>query len=413
MKLPDREQSLWRDYYPKRPIYPKLKADAKTDVVIVGAGITGLTCAYLLKKSGMKVIVLEKNTIGSGTSGRTTGKVTSQHNLMYSDMIKRLGAKSAKAYAMANQAAVERIRQIVKSEKIDCNWQTVDNYIFTTNPHKTKMLKQESKAAAGLGLPSTFDTKTPLPFKVLGAVRFTRQGKINSQKYLLGLAKAVNGNGSYVYEKSQVTSFNYSGEVSVRVGERSVLAKTIIVVTKIPSYPLAARASYALLEYPTESFGIACEIAKPLQGMYISPDKDNYSLLPIKMGRKHMLVVVGAGGNIPGVRLSKEDRYQKLADYAVNHFQATAITHKWADMDYLAYDRFPLVGRVYPWSENMYTATGFMKWGLSNGTAAAIMLHDKIMGTDNDWASAYDSSRIRPITHIPSAIHRHIKQKIT
>jgi len=195
LKLPESDESYWQESYP-RSIYPELLEELSIDVVIIGAGITGLTSAYLLKKSGYKVAVLEKHTVGGGTTGRTTGKVTSQHNLVYHDIQKRMGPDVAQVYADANQAGVELIESIVKDQKIDCEWSRQDNYVYTSSPVEIELLKQEAKTAKSLGLPASFETKTPLPFKTLASVKFSGQSKINAQKYLLGLAKIVNRNGS-------------------------------------------------------------------------------------------------------------------------------------------------------------------------------------------------------------------------
>jgi glycine/D-amino acid oxidase-like deaminating enzyme len=409
VQLPPKEKSFWRQAYTRRALYPPLDQHMAADVIIVGAGITGLTAAYLLKRSGRKVAVLEKRTIGSGTTGRTTGKVTSQQRTIYSEMTQMLGLKTAKIYAEANQTAVGTVDKIISANRIDCDWRLEDNYVFTTDRSKVTQLKQEARLAADLGLPATFETSTPLPFEVLGALKFSRQGKIHAQKYLLGLARLVNGQGSFVFENSKVTSFHDGEPASVNANGKRIIARDIIVATKVPSFPLVARAAYGLLEYPTESYGIACDLKKSFPGMYISPDNGHYSILPHTINGQPKLIIVGAGGNLPGIRLSKTRRYQKLAAYAERYFSITAITHKWSDMDYLPHDRFPLVGRVYPTSKHLYTATGYMKWGLSNGTAAALILHDLILGEKNKWAPAFESMRARPIARIPWAFAKHFQ----
>ena len=142
--------------------------------------------------------------------------------------------------------------------------------------------------------------------------------------------------------------------------------------------------------------------------MYISPDKQHHPILPIEINEERHMLFVGAGGNIPGVRLSKDKRYQLLAAYAKSHFAVTAVTHKWSDMDYLPYDSFPLVGKVYPWSKHMYQGTGYMKWGLSNGTVAAMLLHDIITGRQNEWMHYFNSERLRPLLNLPRAVFKHI-----
>jgi glycine/D-amino acid oxidase-like deaminating enzyme len=410
LQLPSTEKSFWREAYPKAAPFPTLDQDLEVDVVIVGAGITGLTAAYLLKQSGHKVAVLEKRTVGSGTTGRTTGKVTSQHKTIYSEMAQKLGKETARIYADANQTAVETVDRIIRSNKLECDWQLEDNYVFTADTSKVLQLKEEARIAAELGLPASFELSTPLPFDVRGALKFTGQGKIHSQKYLLGLAKLVHGGGSFVFENSRVTKFQDGEPARVKANDRQVVAEDIIVATKVPSSPLIARAAYGLLEYPTESYAIACDVSKNIPGMYISPDNGHYSILPHTIDGRQILLIVGAGGNIPGVRLGKTKRYKKLATYAKRYFPVTAITNKWSDMDYLPHDRFPLVGRVYPTSKHLYTATGFMKWGLSNGTAAAMILHDLLLGKENKWAPAFESMRARPIARIPWAFFKHFQQ---
>jgi glycine/D-amino acid oxidase-like deaminating enzyme len=145
--------------------------------------------------------------------------------------------------------------------------------------------------------------------------------------------------------------------------------------------------------------------------MYISPDKDHHSIQPIQVDGENMLLIVGAGGNIPGLGGSRKARFRELADYGEKWLGMTTITHCWSDMDYIAYDEVPLIGKLYPWSRRLYTATGFKKWGLSGGTAAAMILSDVIDGKDNQWTSTFDSTRLRPIGSMPRRIVRHIKHK--
>ncbi|PSO43173.1 FAD-dependent oxidoreductase [Candidatus Saccharibacteria bacterium QS_5_54_17] len=410
LQLPDTEKPFWREAYPAS-VYPELTEDISVDVAVVGAGITGLTSAYLLKQAGYTVAVLEKDTVGAGTTGRTTGKVTSQHELNYYDLGNRLGQETARVYAAANNAAVEQVASIIEKEQIECDWQRDDNYIFTDDGKKVGTLTQEAKVAADLGLPATLESDSPLPFKTKVALRFANQGKFHAQKYLSGLAEAVNGDGSFVFENSKAAGFKDGVPARVKTEKASVAADHVIIASHIPTFPLLARGSYALLEYPTESFAIAGKIDSSLDGMYISPDKNHHSIQPIKVNGENMLLIVGAGGNIPGLGGSRKARFRELADYGEKWLGMTTITHCWSDMDYIAYDEVPLIGKLYPWSRRLYTATGFKKWGLSGGTAAAMILSDVISGKENPWASTFDSTRFRPITSIPRRVIRHIKNK--
>lgn len=405
LKLPDSDKSYWKSTIPTQNYQP-LRVDLKVDAVVVGGGITGLTCAYLLKQSGLKVIVLEKNTIASGTTGGTTGKVTSQHGLTYYDLKKRLGEKTAKIYGDANQSAVERIADIIKKEKIDCDWERDDNYVYTTNHKQIEKFKFEAEVARQLGLPASFETELALPFKIAAAVKFANQAKMNAAQYVLGLAAAVHGNGSYVFENSNVTSFHDGTPAKVKTKRATVIAENIIVATKMPAAPLLARFTCAVQEYPHTSYIVAGKLNSDLSGMYISPDKNHYSLLPISTGNERLLLV-GGRNHIPGLG-SPAKRQQQLADYAEKNFGIKSIAYRWKAMDYLAYDNVPLIGKVYPWSKHMFTATAYRKWGLSSSMVAATIIHDLIVGQDNPWATTFSSMRIGATLAMPRAIIKEI-----
>lgn len=409
MKLLSTEQSLWRETY-QGSLYPALKGDLEVDVVIVGAGITGLTSAYLLKKQGFKVAVLEKATIGGGTTGHTTGKVTSQHSLIYQELLETTGAGTARLYGEANQAAIEQIETIIKKEKIDCDWQRVDNYVYTDDSKQLETFRREAATAERLGLPASFVKTLPLPFHIRGAVRFTNQAKIASQKYLLGLAKIVHGKGSYVFEHSHAIGIRDGEPCRVKTRGGTVNAQHIIVATNVPTLPLMARGGYCILEYPTESYLIAAPYDGELHDMYISPDSNHYSILPAELDGKPY-ILIGGGGNVRWMRLGKKKQYQKLADYAEKYFGVTEITHMWSAWDYIAYDKIPLIGKLYPWSQHLYVGTAFKKWGLTGGTVAGMLLADLVAGKHNEWEPVFTPLRTRPITSIPRAVMEQAKQQ--
>lgn len=408
LRLPETEQSLWREDY-TGPKYPALEHDTEVDVAIVGAGITGLTAGYLLKRSGLRVAVIDKDTIAGGTTGRTTGKVTAQHNLIYSSLQKRHGNAVAKSYGQANMTAMEQVAAIIQKERIECDWERADNYVFTCDPDRVAACKEEATVASSLGLPATFEPTSPLPFEIAGAVKFANQSKMNAQKYALGLARKIHGKGSYVFEKTTATSIHDGLQCAVKTRTAAIVASHIIVATNVPMFPLVARGGYCILEYPQESYIIACTLEADVAGMYISPDKQQYSILPITRGTERMLLV-GGEGHLSGLRGNTTKHYERLAAYAEKHFPVSNITHRWSDRDYLAYDDIPLVGKLYPWSRNVYVATAFHKWGLTNGTAAAMILRDRIIDQANPWAHAFDSLRFKPVTSIPHAIAHYIRR---
>jgi glycine/D-amino acid oxidase-like deaminating enzyme len=406
ISLPHDTKSYWMESA-ETPGYPRLKGEVTIDVTIIGAGVAGLTTAYLLKKSGLSVAVIEKDTVGAGVSGHTTGKVTSQHNLIYERLSKRLGKDTARIYGQANQSALLQIADIIREEGIDCGWHTEDSYVYTTDSSQIERFKAEAAAAQECVLPATFETSSPLPlpFPIKGAVRFSGQASFHVRKYLLGLAKAIDGNGSYVYEHSHAIGIREGQPCRVTTPAGRIMSNDIVVATNVPTFPLLARGAYCIAEYPKQSYIVAGRLKEKdsFEGMYISPDKDNYSILPIHHGAQRLLLI-GGEGHIPGTRLDTGKRYQRLADYAEKNFGITAIEYQWSHRDYLGYDDMPLIGRLYPWSKHTYTATAFMKWGLTNGTVAGMLLNDMVQGRHNQWSDTFNPHRLKTIASIPKVI---------
>lgn len=382
--------------------FSKLNDDLETDTVIIGGGIAGLTTAYLLKKAGKKVVVLEKDEIGSqgGTTVNTTGKVTSQHHLIYSILKDRLGRQTAKLYGEANQTAIEEIEKLIRLENINCDWVREDAYVFTRNIEFVNTLKKEVEVAKQLGLPASFETKTHLPFDILGAVKFSNQANFHSGKYISAIAKKINGKGSFVFEKTEAKGIYDENPAKVTTEKYTITADDIIVATNVPTFPLIARGAYCILEYPQMSYIVAGPTDKKIKGMYISTDKNEYSILPIQKAGES-LILIGGENHIPFTAFNTDKRYQKLAEYAMVRFGIKEIKYRWYARDYQAYDNVPLVGKMYPWSKHLYVITAFRKWGLTNSMVSAMILRDTILGEKNPWAGIYNPIRLSPIKNIP------------
>jgi glycine/D-amino acid oxidase-like deaminating enzyme len=395
--------SYWVDST-KNPKFSTLKDDFEIDVAVIGGGIAGLSAAYFLKKEGFKVAVLEQASgVAYGVTGHTTGKVTSQHNLCYHKIVADRGKEAAKAYGQGNQEAIKQIEKIIKAEKISCDWQRDDNYVFTEKPEELEKLKKEAKIAKSLGLPASFEKETPLPFSVSGAVKFSNQAKFHARKYALGLAKAIHRKGSFVLVKTKAKKIINGSPCIVETENGLVKAKEVIIATNVP-YPLIAHGLYCALEYPLNSYIIAGENKPKLKGMYINTGGPLRSFLPFKSGKDDLLLV-GGESHIPYMK-RVEPRFENLTTYALEQFGMKNIKYRWYAMDYLAYDGVPLVGKLYPWTNHVYVTTAYFKWGLTNTTMTAMILRDLITGRKNSWAKYFDSTRLSPVWNIPKLILR-------
>jgi glycine/D-amino acid oxidase-like deaminating enzyme len=272
--------------------------------------------------------------------------------------------------------------------------------VYTADTHRVDTFRNEARIASQLGLPATFEKSTELPFAIKAAVKFAHQAKFNAVAYTYQLAQRIQGGGSYVFEQSPATSLSERPQCRVVAKHGTISAKHIVVATKIPPSPLAARFSYGLIEYPQTSYLIAGTPTSQLKGMYISSDRHHYSLLHTG---KHLLI--GGEKHIPGLGLPGK-HYRKLFNYGQQHFGFTRKEYQWKAMDYIAYDNLPVIGKLYPWSHNMYAVTGFKKWGLSTSMVAAKIIHDLIHQQTTPEAKLFYPHRMGAPLAIPRALRR-------
>ena len=232
--------SYWLNSIDKKPKFNKVDDNYECDVCIIGGGLTGLSCGYYLSRLGFKVVIIEKDLIGQKASGNTTGKITFQHNLIYDYLIHSYGEKFAKAYLTANKMALNNINKIIDDENIDCDFENLPNYIYTTNQNELTKIHAEIKALHALGENPEFVTDCGLPFKISGAIKTRNQAQFNSVKYMVGLENAIIQNNSLIIENSTATDFEKVGKHYITyVNNHEIKSSNIIVATHYPFKKIA------------------------------------------------------------------------------------------------------------------------------------------------------------------------------
>jgi glycine/D-amino acid oxidase-like deaminating enzyme/nitrite reductase/ring-hydroxylating ferredoxin subunit len=388
--LPERSLSLWLDKS-SRPDHPSLEVDDQADVVVVGAGIVGLTTAALLTRAGRRVIVLDRHDVGAVTTGHTTAKATVLHGLRYARIIRKHDVSTAQAYAAANRAGMQWI--VDEATQAGAHVETCPAYTYVTEARLARDVEDEVAALRSAGIDADLTTDTGLPFPVVASVRVADQAQLDPIPHLDRLAREVIDAGGAVH--------GHTGVVSVRSGlpcrvttaaGRSVRSDYVVLATGMP---FADRGLFFLRLEPMRSYGIALPLeGQAPEGMYLSADRVTRSVRSAvgPGGQPHL--VVGGEGHKVGQGSPTLPRQQALAAWAFEHFPVRDVTHRWSAQDYRPADLLPYIGPAWPGTDRVLIATGFDKWGMTNGTAAGLALANTITANPPEWARVFNSNRL-------------------
>lgn len=374
------------------PPAPRLDGDVTADVAVVGAGITGLTAAWLLQRDGHRVVVLEAHRVATGTTGHTTGKVTSQHGLVYGRLAREHGEDVARVYGEANQQAIATVERIAGETGADCGLQRVPTYVHTCDADLADALEREADLAVRLGLPARVVAPDELGLPgVVAALRFDDQRLVDAYRYCAALAAAIVAGGGAIHEHTRVRAVEErDGAVEVRTDEGTVRARHAVVATLLP---ITDAGLFFARTRATRAYGLAARLGtdRPVPTTITAEDPTR-SVRPWHGADGPGLVVVGEEHDT-GTGPSTHSHYAALEAWTRATFDVAEVEATWSAQDYRTLDGRPYVGRV-PGRRRTWIATGFQKWGLTNGTAAAELLAASIGGREHPWAALYDAGRV-------------------
>jgi len=351
--------------------FPPLEGDVKTDVLIIGGGMAGILCARFLHNAGVKYILVEGNTIGSGITGNTTAKITSQHGLFYCKLLMSAGAEKAEAYLDANERALEEYRRLCA--EIDCDFEERDACVYSLGDRRA--IENELSALRKLGFGAEFAGEIPLPFDIAGAVRFPRQAQFHPLKFIAAISRGLN-----IHENTFVKELAPHKAITEH---NTISAEHIIVASHFPF--LNKHGSYFLKMYQARSYVLALENAPDAGGMYLEEKEGGLSF------RSHgPFLLIGGGGHKTG---RKGGGWQFLRDFASRKHPGSRERYAWAAQDCMTLDGVPYIGRYGKKTQGLYVAAGFNKWGMTSSMAAAMILTDIILGKKNEWAEVFSPQR--------------------
>ena len=395
--------SYWTDSI--APLYYKpLAKNIDADVVIVGAGNSGLSIAYTLSKSGKSVVVVEDGCIGSGETGRTSAHLTAVLDNRYFELEKLYGAEKTKLVAESHMQAIQFIETTSKVEDIDCEFHRLSAYLFLHPTDKPESLQKEYKAATEAGLNVIFHEQVPYVRNEEGpCLEFTNQAKYHPLKYIHGLAAAIIKNGANIFTETHAEEIDDKG-ITTSDGFR-VNAKHIIVTTNSPvnnKYLMHLR-QYAYRTYIT---GLLVDKNSIVDALYWDTGEQSeatsfaaYHYVRIQSyNDKCDLLICGGEDHPTGLieatdKTVEEERYRALESWARNHFPVKELIYEWSGQVLYAFDALGYIGRNPLDKDNIYIVTGDNGNGLTYGAIAAILIPDLIDGNENEFEDLYRPSR--------------------
>ncbi len=363
-------ESIWQKDS-KLPSFPQQRENKKTDVLIIGGGIAGILTAYFLKQNHVDCMLVEKGRICNGTTAGTTAKITVQHGLLYHRLLRGYGAEYAQKYLQANQHAFTCYEMLCK--KIDCDYEYQDNYVYAV--HDRKKLEQELAAIEKIGYHAAFCEHLPLPFCTAGAVKFSHQAQFHPLKFIAAIVE-----GLPIYENTFVKQMRGNTAIT---DFAEITAKHVIVTTHFPF--LNKHGSYFLKLYQHRSYMMALEHAQNVNGMYVDESKTGLSFRNYKN-----YLLLGGGGHRTG---KTGGNWTELRHFVKQHYPQAKEHCVWAAQDCMSLDAIPYIGHYSSRTTQLYTASGFNKWGMTGAMLSAQLLCDLVQGKKNDFSDVFNPSR--------------------
>lgn len=385
-----RRESFWIDTA-KKPEFTEMKHDHTCDVVVVGGGLTGLTTALLLARSGVRTALIEAHTIGSGTSGHTTAKVTVQHDVRLS----MLSNRKAIAYYNANLAGLNLIKSIVDELKIDCDFETQDSYVYALTSAEEIDVIKEKATYDELGIDSQIVKNTNLPFEIMCALQLKNQAQFHPLKYLYTIADTLRDMNVPIWENTKALEIDRTDHgVTVNTDKKTIKAGAAVLATGYPMIEFPGL--FFLRLHQQRSYLIAAQQRSPM-GLYINAGKPVRSVRSHSLGGQPWLLVGGFGH-----RTGKEQHdtgLVPLESFLKESFPGADAVYGWSAQDCKTLDHIPYVGRVYGDGPKICVAAGYDKWGMTNSAAAAMMIADEILGShviDTETKDIFSPMRLAP-----------------
>jgi len=396
----ENSRSVWLDA--SFPQASRLSSSLRTDVLVIGGGIAGLSIAYELAVAGRDVAVVDRGRLGGGMTARTSGHLSWEIDDTYAELIGATSEREARQYLESQRAAVDRIGDICASEKIPCDFSRLDLFVFAPDRKGRRELENEYEAAGKLGFDGVTWEDAPIAKSTEGCLRFPNQARFHPLRYLAGLSRAIRRRGGELYANTTVVSVEETkaGPVAKTESGLTIRAEAMVAAT---NSPFVNRLAIHTKQAPYRTYTISLEMPAGMEFDALMWDTENpYHYVRSYQAEDRRLLIVGGEDHKTGKCDDADKRLARLEQWARAHFpEAGKRRHAWSGQIYEPIDFVPFIGRS-PGHKNIFLVTGDSGEGLTTGVAASLIVPDLIAGRKNAWAGVYRPSR-KAVTPSPAA----------
>ncbi|MFI7670559.1 FAD-dependent oxidoreductase [Nocardia sp. NPDC049526] len=393
-------RSLWLNDA-EVPARLRLTPGLRFDTVVIGAGLTGLVTALLLAESGVDVAVLESKRVGAGTTGASTAKVSLLQGIRAQRIRARHGDRAVADYVEANREGQQWLLRYCAEHSVPV--QRVPALTYAQSKAEMSAVRREYEATRAAGLATTLVEELDVPFPAHGAVRLDDQAQLDPMALLASLAADIESRGAPIFESTRAKGV-HSGEhdqLVIETEHGDLVARTIILAT---GTPILDRGGFFARLTAERSYLSAFRVAEPIpHEMFISAGEPTRSLRYTPGPDGEELLLVGGNGHVVGRTNAAGRRVEELIAWTRRCFPTAEPLQNWSAQDYHSVDELPYVGPLLPGQNHILLATGYAKWGLTNGIAAALALAGRINGKPPQWADTFASWRPSELKSIPAA----------
>ena len=384
-----------------------LSADIQVDVCVIGAGIAGLTTAYLLAKEGKLVAVLDDGAVAGGNTQYSTAHLTAVLDRRYAELERLHGLERTRGAAASHAAAIDRIEGICRFERINCDFTRVDGYLFSSPGDSPELLDKELDAAVRARVWGVEKVaRAPIDTFATGpALRFPGQAQFHPLRYAAGLVRAILRDGGRIFTETRATAIDGGCPAHVYTGAGPVVtADEVVVATNTPiddrfvmhskQAPYLSYVIGALVPRGSVPRALYWDTEEPYHYVRVQPLSPSHVWQGDPAPGTHEVLLVGGEDHKTGQAGDQAERYERLEAWARARFpMIESVRFRWCGQVMESVDGLGFVGRNPLDAPNVFIATGDSGNGMTQGTIAGMILTDLIMGRENEWASLYDPSR--------------------